>query len=442
MRLADLLVVVLFSLVASACKKPEGGPPPAASAEAEALCEHHVQRSICTKCNPSLIPVFQAKKDWCPEHGFPESVCPICHPERGGRPKTPTAGKKDDDDEKKIQLSERVLAKAKVRTELAKKQAVDVSLSASGELVADPDRSARVTSPIAGRIEQVAFKEGSVVKKGDVLALVRVPDLGKARAAFASTTARGASARANADRLKELADQGLAAKQEALAAKAEADALEAEAKAAAEQLGAIGTPAGGAGASLAVRAPLSGVVTRRSVVVGQAVTAEEPLAYVIDLSELWFLARVYEKDLGRVDVGRTVDVQFNAYPSDHFTGVIEYLGKETDPGSRTFTARVRLKNAKEVLRVGLFGTARIATGEERKVLTLAIPRSAITDIEGKSCVFVKEGDGFEKRVVNLGEIGVERAEVLSGVREGEPVVVEGVFTLKSVAMKGAMGDDD
>lgn len=437
-----LLVVVLLSVVAIACKKPEGGPPPAASSEAEPLCEHHVQKSICTKCNPALVPVFQAKKNWCPEHGFPESVCPICHPERGGRPKAATGGKKDDDDEKKIQLSERVLAKAKVRTEPAKKQAVDLSLAASGEVVADPDRSARVTSPIAGRIEQVSFKEGSVVKKGEVLALVRVPDLGKARAAFASTAARGASARANADRLKDLSEHGLAAKQEALAASAEADALQAEAKAAAEQLGAIGASAGGAGASLAVRSPIAGVVTRRNVVVGQAVTAEEALANVIDLSELWFLARVYERDVGRVDVGRRADVQFGAYPDERFGGVVEYLGKEIDPGARTFTARVRLDNAKGVLRVGLFGTARIATGEERKEPTLAIPRSAITDIQGKTCVFVKEGDGFEKREVELGLVGVDKAEVLRGVREGESVVVEGVFTLKSVAMKGAMGDDD
>jgi membrane fusion protein, heavy metal efflux system len=329
-----------------------------------------------------------------------------------------------------------------VKIEPAKKQAIDLSLAVSGEIVADPDRSARVTSPIAGRIEQVSFKEGSTVKKGQVIAVVRVPDLGKARAAFASTSARGGSARANADRLKALADRGLAAKQEALAASAEADALEAEAKAAAEQLGAIGSSTAGAGASLAVRSPLAGVVTRRSVVIGQAVTAEEAIANVIDLSELWFLARVYEKDVGRIDVGRRADVQFAAYPNERFGGDVEYLGKEIDPGSRTFTARVRLDNAKGILRVGLFGTARIATGEGRTEPTLAIPRSAITDIEGKTCVFVKEGDGFEKREVELGLVGVDKAEILRGVREGEPVVVEGVFTLKSVAMKGAMGDDD
>jgi cobalt-zinc-cadmium efflux system membrane fusion protein len=443
MRTSHLLLAVLLGASALACKKPEGGPAPAASSEVEPLCEHHVQKSICTKCNPTLAPVFQAKKDWCPEHGFPESVCPICHPERGGRPKAPQAGKKDDDDDdKKIQLSARVLEKAKVRTEAAKKQTVDLGLAASGDVVADPDRSARVTSPIAGRIEQVSFKEGASVKKGEVLAVVRVPELGKARAAFAATTVRGAAARANADRLKALADRGLASKQEVVAASAEADALEAESKAAAEQLGALGSSPGGAGTSLAIRSPLAGVVTRRNAVLGQAITAEEAIANVIDLSELWFLARVYEKDVGRIDVGRRAEVQLTAYPNERFVGAVEYLGKEIDPGARTFTARVRLENTKGILRVGLFGTARIATGEERKEPTLAVPRSAIADIDGKTCVFVKEADGFEKREVELGLVGVERAQILRGVREGELVVVEGVFTLKSIAMKDAMGDDD
>src|SRR5690349_15458438 len=66
----------------------KGAKPAAAAAAADGeICkEHGVLESICTKCNPKLIPVFQAKGDWCPEHGFPESVCPICHPERGGRP--------------------------------------------------------------------------------------------------------------------------------------------------------------------------------------------------------------------------------------------------------------------------------------------------------------------------------------------------------------------
>ena len=58
-----------------------GAGQDAAAAELVMCREHGVPEAVCTKCNPSLIPVFQAKGDWCEEHGFPESFCPICHPE-------------------------------------------------------------------------------------------------------------------------------------------------------------------------------------------------------------------------------------------------------------------------------------------------------------------------------------------------------------------------
>jgi cobalt-zinc-cadmium efflux system membrane fusion protein len=74
----------------SQAESPSGevkATPAATAADAEGMCaEHGVLEVICTKCNPKLIPVFQAKGDWCAEHEFPESICPACHPERGGRP--------------------------------------------------------------------------------------------------------------------------------------------------------------------------------------------------------------------------------------------------------------------------------------------------------------------------------------------------------------------
>lgn len=448
-----LLVILLLAVLIAACGKPSSTAPApaAASGDASELCEHGVQRSVCTKCNPNLIPVFQAKHDWCAEHGFPESFCPICHPERGGRPpnakrETKSAGGGDhdeDNDEKKVQLADDVLAKAGVRVAPAVKEVLVPTLTLPGEVQPDPDKTARVTAPVGGRIDKVTFKQGSAVKKGDVLAVIRVPDLGKTRAAFASSNARAMAARNNANRLAELAQKGLAAQQEALAAKAEADALEADARAASEQLNALGTGTEGGGSLLTLRAPVSGVVVSRDAVLGQAVTTEQAIASIVDLDEVWFLARVYEKDLGRLAIGNGAEVQLNAFPKDRFVGTVEYISQQVDPGSRTFTARVRLTNKSGKLRVGLFGKARIAlTEESSRGPVLVVPTSAITDIKGKPSAFVKEGDGFELRDLSLGERSVGKVEVLKGIREGEPVAVDGVFTLKSVLLKGSMGDDD
>lgn len=350
---------------------------------------------------------------------------------------------------KRAKLSREVVAGAKIRTEPAMKEALAPTLSLPGEIAADPDRSARVSSPVAGRLAEVRFREGSTVKKGDVLAVLRIPEIGKVRAAHSATVAKAAAARANADRLAGLADKGLSPKQEALAARAEADALEAESKALGEQLSALGMGTTGAGSELALRAPVSGTVVTRDAVVGQPVTTEQTIASIADLSEVWFLARVFEKDLGRLEVGASAEVTLNAYPAERWDGKVEYVGKQIDAVSRTVNARVRLTNRDDLLRLGLFGTARVVakgSGGDAGAApeaVLVVPRSALSEIAGKTVVFVAVGEGeYETHEVTVGDAAAGRVRVLAGLREGEPVVVEGAFTVKSVLLRGTLAGED
>lgn len=349
---------------------------------------------------------------------------------------------------KRAKLAKDVVLGAKIRTEPAKKEALVPTLALPGEIAVDPDKAARVSSPVAGRITDVRFREGSAVKKGDVLATLRIPEIGKVRASHSATVAKAQSARANADRLAILSEKGLSPKQEAVAAKAEADALDAEAKAFGEQLQALGMGATGNGSELALRAPVSGTVVSRDAVVGQPIGTDHTIASIADLSEVWFLARVFEKDLGRLDVGASAEVTLNAYPNDRFDGKIEYVGKQIDPVARTVNARIRLTNKDDVLRLGLFGTARVVTrsgntdgGAIEPVLV--VPRSAIIEIAGKTVVFVQIGDGeFETHEVTIGEAAAGRVRVIEGLREGERIVVDGAFTVKSVLLRGTLADKE
>ena len=102
MNRSMLSLIALCSLFAvTACSgQPEATPPTATAAHAppsaapgshEDWCgEHQVPESLCTRCNPALVPAFQATGDWCPEHGLPESQCLICNPEL--RIERPAAG--------------------------------------------------------------------------------------------------------------------------------------------------------------------------------------------------------------------------------------------------------------------------------------------------------------------------------------------------------------
>lgn len=345
---------------------------------------------------------------------------------------------------RRAKLTKEVVEGAQIRTTPAKRETLAPTLALPGEVSADPDRSARVASPVAGRLVDVRYREGSEVKKGDVLAVLRIPEIGKVRAAHDATAAKAASARANAERLEGLAEKGMAAKQEAVAARAEAAALEAETKALGEQLGALGMSTSGGGSTLSLRAPVSGVVVSRNAIVGQPVTTDETIASIADLSEVWFLARVFEKDLGRLEVGAPTEVALNAYPNENFAGKVEYVGKQIDPVARTLNARIRLQNRAEMLRIGLFGTAHVvAKGDRTGEPVLVVPRSALIEVAGKTVVFVRVApEEFELHEVATGEAAAGKVRVLSGLREGEEVVSQGAFTIKSVILRGTLADED
>lgn len=343
----------------------------------------------------------------------------------------------------RVRLDPAVLAAAKIKTAAVTREVLAATIDLPGELTTDPDKTAKLSPLVAGRIEAVRFKEGQSVKQGDVLALIKVPELGKAMAAFAASSARAAPARTNAERLQALSEKRLAANQEVLAARSEADALEVEATAAREQLKALGSGTR-VGSQLVLRAPISGVVIARDAIVGQPVSADQTIATIADLDEVWFLGRVFEKNLGQIQLGAPAEVELNAYPSERFVGAIEYLGKQIDPTARTVVARVRLQNRGGLLRLGLFGVARVGTGEEaKKKPVLVVPRSAVTEIASKPSVFVRQPDGdFDLHEVVLGEAALGKVEVVNGLREGEQAVVEGVFTLKSAVLKSTFGEDE
>jgi cobalt-zinc-cadmium efflux system membrane fusion protein len=183
-------------------------------------------------------------------------------------------------------------------------------------------------------------------------------------------------------------------------------------------------------------------VVSREAVVGQPATMDQTLGTIADLSQVWFQARVFEKDLGQLRVGAEADVHLNAYADEHFHGKVEYIGQQIDPVARTVRARIVLENPRGLLRLGLFGTSQISLGKPAKSeARLVVPRSSVTEVGGKAVVFVRESETeFELHQVTLGREALGRVEVLEGLREGEEVVSDGVFTLKSLVMKDSFGE--
>ena len=359
----------------------------------------------------------------------------------------PTAGEPAPAEQKptrRIQVASDVLRDAGIEVGTVGKEALSPSLALPGEVTAIPDRSARLSTPLAGRLELVLFNEGSLVKKGERLAVVRVPDLGKVRGGFTSSMAKAKALRSFAARAKRLQAEALASEQDVIDAEAQAQAVEAEARALGDQIAALGMGAsGGSPFDLALPAPVTGMVTHRDAVVGQPVTADQSLAEIANLDVVWFIAHVYEKDLGRLRTGAPAEVELNAYPGETFVGTVSFVGAQVDPTSRTITARIQLANVRDRLRLGLFGTARIVSAAEVAGPEVpVVPRGALSEIDGKAVVFVRVGEGeFEARNVLVGDSAPGKVAITAGLQGGEIVAIHGVFTLKSIALRATLAED-
>ncbi|MGQ0508760.1 MAG: efflux RND transporter periplasmic adaptor subunit [Myxococcaceae bacterium] len=344
----------------------------------------------------------------------------------------------------KVKLPAAVIGAAGIRTAAIETAVLPVTVDLTGEVSADPDASAQVSLPVAVRVVEVHFKEGQRVKAGDVLVVAESPELARARAALSGAQAKARTAAANAKRLASLAEKGLAAGQELSAAAGEAESAEAEERAARQTLTAFGAIAQSKSARLSLTAPIDGFVLSRDAVVGQNLPAEHMLARIARFERAYFLARVFEKDLGRLKQGASAEVRLNAYPDEVFVGTVETVGRQLDASARTVVARILLTDANDRLREGLFGTARIAMNEEATgPARPVVPLVAVTQIARRNVVFVQQADGdFEVHPVELGHSAGGRVEVLSGLRAGEQVVVDGVFTLKSAVLKETFGEDE
>lgn len=378
-------------------------------------------------------------------------------PEQAGAPAAsedgkPAAEHRDEPEEHgelptRVRLPPTVIAAAGIRTQPAEKKKLPLTVDLTGEVAADPDRSARVAARVPGRIVEVHCKEGERVKAGQLLASIVSPELARARAAFSGAQARAGAAARNAERLTGLAKTGMASGQEVEAAQAEEKALQAEAAAAQRTLLSFGLTEGElgrSGARLDLLAPITGVVAARDAIIGQTVGAEQVLCALVDLSRAYFLGRLFEKNLVRVRTGEAAEVRLNAYPGEVFLGTVESIGQQLDPTARTVIARIAIQNREERLKVGLFGTARVTSTEAPpQGEGLLVPITAVTRIADKDVVFVRQADGdFEVHPVTLGRSASGQTEILSGLRPGEQVVLEGVFTLKSAVLKSTFGEEE
>lgn len=417
---------------------PTEAPSVHAKADDPELCaEHGVLEPVCPRCNPALVPVFQANGDWCDEHGFPESFCPLCNPEAGGRPAVKDLATDDSPaDGTKVRFKTREAASL---AGIAVVPAAEAPWTGGSEAVAridwDATRVALVSARSPGVVIAIEADVGTRVEEGTVLARLRSAHVGGDRSRVSAAWRGVAVAEAEVARKRELLASGVTSEREVLAAEQALATAEAELGALRAELGLVGA---GTGDAYSVRAPLAGVVTERRASVGQSVDPSAPLFMVVDPSRMWAELDVAEGDLGQVRAGQTVTILLDAMPDRPFVGTLAYLAPSVDPQTRTARGRVVLDNVDGALRAHMWGTAHIVTDTQAAVVT--VPRAAVQAAGHVHLVFVREAaDTYVARRVQVLARTGDQIRVAGPVRPGDEVVTTGSFLLKTETLKDSIG---
>lgn len=190
---------------------------------------------------------------------------------------------------------------------------------------------------------------------------------------------------------------------------------------------------------LMVRAPFGGTILESKIRQGAFVQMGTELFELADLSTVWVLADIYEKDLPQVHVGMKAQVEVTAY-SDSFSGTISTIYNVLDEKTRTVKARVEVQNRSGKLKPEMFCNVMVQTQFGKK--TIKVPASALLGETEKHFVFIAINDTtFEKRDIRTGVETRDFAEVLDGLLIGERLVVKGGFFLKSELAKETFGEE-
>jgi Cu(I)/Ag(I) efflux system membrane fusion protein len=181
--------------------------------------------------------------------------------------------------------------------------------------------------------------------------------------------------------------------------------------------------------NLTMYSPMSGVVTKKDIVMGHRLNEGDMPYEITDLSRVWVLADAYETDLGRIRMGMPATLSLQAFPNQAFKGRVIFVDPILDPKTRTAKVRLEFQNPRGELKPEMFGEVTLRTAARDG---LRIPADALIDSGTKKVVFVALGEGkFQPREVEVGPVTGEQVEVLSGLTEGERVVTRANFLVDS-----------
>ncbi len=350
--------------------------------------------------------------------------------------------------EGRVELSEEAVRTSAIEIEAAGSVTMRSVLELPGEIAFNGDKVAHLVPRVAGVIHEIRKSQGDAVVKGEVIAVIDSRDLAEVKRQFIESAHELRFAARGFEREKGLWEKHIASEASYLTFERAYEEAGLHHRSARQQLEALGIGKGELDALLAtsagtltryeLRAPFDGVVIEKNVASGQAVKEDEDLFTFADLSTVWVNVTVYAKDLNAVKVGQEVTVTSEALGAEA-KGRIVYVGSLVGEATRAAMARVVLPDPEGHWRPGLFVTVRVV--QEEVSVPVAVKRDGLQKFRDWDVVFVRVGDLFEARPLELGRKDGEWIEVVSGLLPGERYAVTNSFILKADVGKAGASHD-
>ena len=358
-----------------------------------------------------------------PQIKLPEpGQCPICFMDL-----IPLETGDSDEGPRELKMSATAVKLAEISTQTVRRSVAQAKVRLSGKVEYDETRLGKITAWVPGRLERLYVDyTGVTVNKGDALVELYSPSLYAAQEELLQALKNTQNVR-----------QGLARESALITLEAAREKLKLLGLTS-EQIQEIESR-GTSIDQVKIYSPMSGVVVHKNAIEGMYVSRGTKIYEIADLSRVWIVLDAYESDLPWLKLGQNVEFTVEALPGQVFTGQIVFIDPVLDDKTRTIKVRLNLDNSKGLLKPGMFVRATVYSNIEKapggKKQPLLIPASAVLRTGKRAVVYVKvpgtEEPTFEGREVELGARAGDDYIVISGLQEGEEVVVKGNFKIDS-----------
>ncbi|MGZ8842457.1 MAG: efflux RND transporter periplasmic adaptor subunit [Pyrinomonadaceae bacterium] len=317
---------------------------------------------------------------------------------------------------------------------------------ATGVVQANTYKETPVVSLVGGIVRSVSAELGQNVKLGQRLAVVFSNELAEVQSRYLTGVATLDEHHRHHLRTIKLVEIGAASRQDLETATSQYREAESNVANLRQKLMLLGMTAqridslnstSQISSEVTVPSPSSGTVTSRTVNPGEVIEANKELMRITDLSTVWVVGQVYEKDLATVRVGSGASITSDAYPGRVFRGRVSYVDPKIDSATRTAQVRIELNNPGQMFKIGMYVNVAFGALGIAEKTTPVVPKSAVQNIGNQQVVFLTtdKANEFVMRAVRTGAESNGFYPVLEGLNAGDRIVTDGSFLLRAEWLK-------